>query len=348
VLIVILMALVAAVEVEEPPPAPARGVCLVEPAAGLSGRVRVASGRHVDGTILSVNPTFTTVARANGDQVEVASERIGGLIPRACLERRLDHGALPEGTLSPTRLILADGSALLGRLVSQDAERTVIEVGGVSREVPTAEILESVPLSLRPRPIALVERHLEVPTARPPRAGDLHVALNGGTHLTATFGLLSWLSAGAGTILPVLWAKDLGANWQAGLRAGLPVGPWFRLAGGVQLGGGSGGTTGYLSATATWSVPGLDISAHAGPVARAFGPLVPFEQDLGLALAATWSPVPLVSVVAEAWTDPGFDQAFVAVASRWTWNRFAADAGLGVTSGGKAFPWFGLAARAWP
>ncbi len=319
------------------------GTCVVPPTVGLRGTLLLMSGNKVEGKIVSLTRDVATVDRGSDDWIDVARDRLHGVVPADCLDRRAPFGALGAGSGQAVRAILLNGAALTGWVLGDEADGLVLEVAGQSRELPRSEVALVIPVVERPRPIELVERHLEAPSGRMIRAGLLHLALSGDSHLLGTLGILPWLSASAGTALPVLYARDMPVNWEAGVDIGMNFGGALHLKGGLRAWGStSGASTGAASVTVTWSTASWDLSLHAGPKFRSLSMAVPFQQDVGAALAFTWRSTSGLDLIFENWTNYGFDQSFQALAVRVGWDQFAFDAGVAASSKGVFYPWFGV------
>jgi len=317
------------------------GSCVVRPSAGVRGRLVAASGLPYEGKVVDVTGGFATIETGTGQVVRIPLDRVRTFITSECLDDRVPFGSLPPGAGPQTRIVLVDGTTLVGQIVERGDGRLVLEVDGARREVVRSEVLVEVAVHERPRPIGLVERHLESPTARPLRSGALHLSLNEGTHLVASYGITSWLAASAGTVLPTLYADALTTNWQLALQAAIPIGDHVHLAGGVHAFGGGGRTTGLLSAAVTWSSASWDVTLFAGPIFRGLAPLDGLDDDLGLALSATFHVTDSSSLLSENWTDFHLEQSFHLLAYRLAWDRFAGDLGVGFSSRG-VYPWIGL------
>jgi hypothetical protein len=324
------------------------GACVVQPAAGLEGTIVTVSGRKFEGEIVGVTGTSVTIDLGYDQVSRIPVEKIRGLIPAACLERRVPSGTLPPGAGPQVRLVLADGTTQVGRILERNADRVLLEAGVERREVALAEVLAEVALEERPPPIDLVERHLESPTGRLLPSGSLHLSLNEGTHLFAAYGITRWLQVSAGTVIPLLYADGLGFNWQAALQAGFSLGDHLHLAGGLHvLGSTGGGTIGQLSVAATWSLPRWDLTLFAGPLFPGLAMLDRLDADLGAALSVTFHVTASSSLLSENWVDADLKQSFHLLAYRLRWDRLAGDAGIGFSPRG-VYPWIGFAVEIAP
>jgi hypothetical protein len=148
----------------------------------------------------------------------------------------------------------------------------------------------------------------------------------------------------------VLHAAPYGRNVFGALRGGSALGEHLRVAGGLHLRAGSGGSVqGFLSGTASLAYPGLVVTLHAGPMFEGADGLEKVGTT-GVALAATRQVAARVDLLGEVWASRrGGDTPVLAiVGARWRVGRVALDAGAASALDGTPRIWFGLQLDATP
>jgi hypothetical protein len=179
-----------------------------------------------------------------------------------------------------SRVTLKDGQALLGRVVSQDKERLVLELAGGARVELPADAVERVEEEKRAEVRDNGEiwfqdpnrtRYLYVPSAFMLRAGEGYFSQKELVFSSFSFGVTDHITLQAGAVIPAWFAPNgLGLNFIGGLKVGGSVSERFHLAAGAQalvlpsLGtsGPIGG--GFLFGTATYGTPDAHVSLATG------------------------------------------------------------------------------------
>ncbi|MFT3912990.1 MAG: hypothetical protein QM704_02555 [Anaeromyxobacteraceae bacterium] len=327
------------------PEAPLGEIALAPALPGAEGYLVLADGETIQGKILRSRPGVVAVRRPNGDVVFSRAADVAGL-----LDVTVPHGSLPEGPPLAC-VVLRDGKVLRGRLLGRTGGAVLLEVGGdVQWTLPDEKVARILRVVERTRPADISDRHLTAPSAVLVPSGGLRLALVEAADLSATVGLGGHAALTAGTTLPVLHAASYGRNVFGALRGGAALGEHLRLASGLHVRAGSGGSVqGFLSGTVSLTYPALLVTLHAGPIfegAEGLGAM----GATGVALAVTSQVAPRVDLLGEVWASRrGSDTPVLAiVGARWRVGRMALDAGAASALDGPPRIWFGLQLDATP
>jgi hypothetical protein len=338
----VALALGASLAGAEPtaPAGPAQAGVASRPArAGDRGLLLLADGTTLSGLLVSSGAEGDVVELAGGERVRLAPGAVRGIATADA------PGGAREGWV---RLFRNDGSVVEGRLLSREGGTVRLETAPGERvEIAEADLKAEEDFGeQRVRrggpPDAARARLFHLPTAFLLGAGELVVAVDATIQPSASYGVTSWLTVQLASALPVLQGQELSGNVTPSLRAGLPVLPWLRLAGGAQLYASSRGSIGHLLASATLGSEDLQLTLFGGPPPAWAGRFGRFGDVVGGA-GGSWRFARFGTVVAEAWK--GSRDGLGSVAYRHQLDRVAFEVGLAASTAGRATPFAALAWR---
>jgi len=336
----------------EPPPEPGpAGPAFVEPEVGMSTTIFTVKGRRWSGELTVVTPSYVELSLEGEDGVRIKRESIRRVLAPSLAEPEVPFGELRSGPGPDVRVVQVDGRVHRAFLLREDASTLGLALpDGTTIDVPQGEVVAVIHLYQPRRPADVRQRYLEAPSALLPEGGSVTFGLTELAHLTAVLGIGPYFTLSAGTLLPVGYASDYGGNGQVALRGGYRLGESWSLAAGVHASfTESGRTTGFLSATATYSRPSLDVTLHAGPTFPGLGLLgdLPSFGDVGVAACATLRINRTALLVSETWISTSTGDLLTLAAVRFQVRRAILDAGAGATAS-HPFLWLGITMEAWP